>query len=58
MPSTLNREWHLAHRMPARATLDQRMRWHAAHAKHCACRKMPPSIAAELKRWQRKRKST
>ena len=31
----LNRRWHAAHRMPARATLEQRIAWHTAHARHC-----------------------
>ncbi|ACB76881.1 hypothetical protein Oter_3604 [Opitutus terrae PB90-1] len=40
----LNRAWHLAHRMPPRATLEQRLAWHAAHLRHCACREPSPSL--------------
>ncbi len=48
--SILNREWHAANRMPANATLEQRLVWHASHAANCACREMPASIRAELER--------
>jgi hypothetical protein len=46
----LDADWHERHRLPARATLDERVRWHIAHAKACACRPIPPTIAAALKR--------
>jgi hypothetical protein len=46
----LNAAWHDAHRMPPRATLDQRVTWHVAHAKACGCRPMPATVVAELKR--------
>jgi hypothetical protein len=46
----MNAAWHKTHRMPARATLDVRVRWHIAHAKACDCREMPASIAAEIAR--------
>ncbi|HUL73732.1 MAG TPA: hypothetical protein VLT86_11560 [Vicinamibacterales bacterium] len=49
-PSTLNAAWHRAHRMPKNATLDQRVRWHAAHARHCGCRDLSPAMAAEIRR--------
>jgi hypothetical protein len=45
-----NARWHAAHRMPAHATLDQRVKWHVAHAENCACRPMPATVIAELKR--------
>ena len=48
--SKLNREWHLAHKMPARATLEQRLEWHLEHARHCSCRPIPDGIAREMKR--------
>lgn len=46
----MNARWHKAHPMPANPTLDQRLRWHVAHAKACDCREMPASIVAELAR--------
>jgi hypothetical protein len=44
----LNAEWHAHHRMPAKATLDQHIAWHEAHAKACGCRPMPASVAVAL----------
>jgi hypothetical protein len=44
----LNREWHLAHRMPANATLQQRIDWHIEHQKNSNCRPIPKSILAEI----------
>jgi hypothetical protein len=46
----LNREWHLAHTMPERATLDERIAWHLEHAAHCACREIPESLVDEMRR--------
>jgi hypothetical protein len=48
----LNAPWHKAHPMPRNATLEQRLRWHAAHAHACACRELPAALAAELKKRQ------
>ena len=45
-----NAAWHAKHRMSVGATLDQRVAWHIAHARHCGCRQMPASIQAEIKR--------
>lgn len=46
----INAAWHGKHPMPKRATLDQRVKWHIAHAKVCGCRAIPKSVLAELKR--------
>ncbi len=47
----VNATWHKANRMPPRATLDERVAWHLAHLKACACRTdLPATIVAELKR--------
>jgi len=46
----MNAAWHRKHPLPPRPTLDQRVRWHAAHAKACGCREMPPSIVKELRK--------
>lgn len=47
----INAAWHRSHRMPARATLEQRVAWHLAHLKACGCRTdLPATIVAELKR--------
>jgi hypothetical protein len=50
MTTKLNAAWHKANRMPARASLDERVMWHVAHAKACSCRSLPASILKELKR--------
>ena len=51
MTTNINAAWHKAHRMPPRATLDQRVAWHLAHRKACRCRTdLPATIVAEFKR--------
>jgi hypothetical protein len=44
----LNKDWHARHRMPPNAGLAQRIAWHRAHARVCACRPMPAKIAAAI----------
>lgn len=44
----LNREWHLLHRLPRTAKLEERLDWHLAHAANCGCHEMPESIRKEL----------
>lgn len=46
----LNREWHRDHRMPPRATREQRIKWHVAHAVACACRLIPDSIKVDVEK--------
>jgi hypothetical protein len=51
MTSKINAAWHQANHMPPHATLDQRVAWHLAHWKACACRTtLPATIVTELKR--------
>ena len=50
MGTKLNAVWHRQHSMPSKPTLDQRVRWHLAHAKACGCRAVPGTVVAELKR--------
>jgi hypothetical protein len=51
MAGKINAAWHKAHRMPQRATLEQRVNWHLAHLKACGCRTdLPATILAELAR--------
>ena len=52
----LNREWHRLHRMPPRATREQRIKWHVAHARACGCREVPGSIKAEVGKLLKPRK--
>jgi hypothetical protein len=46
----INATWHLRHKMPADPTLDQRVKWHMAHARHCSCSAVDEEILEELKR--------
>lgn len=46
----LNREWHRQHRMPPRATREQRIKWHVARALVCACRPVPEGIKADVEK--------
>jgi hypothetical protein len=50
MTNKINREWHLRHRMPENPSLDERITWHVAHARHCKCREIPPPILEEIKK--------
>lgn len=43
----MNKEWHLANRMPKNPTEQQRATWHIEHAKHCNCRQ-PSAKELEL----------
>jgi hypothetical protein len=52
----INKAWHAAHKMPKNATYAQRLRWHVAHAKNCACRKPPESMREEVERALKKRR--
>jgi hypothetical protein len=47
--SRLNADWHRAHRMPAKATMDQRIAWHLAHQKACSCRPIPAGVVAAMR---------
>lgn len=40
----VNRKWHDKNRMPKNATTKQRIKWHHAHSKACACRPIPAKI--------------
>lgn len=48
--SRLNKSWHERHVMPKNPSIEQRLRWHVAHAKACSCREMPRTILEELRR--------
>ena len=46
----LNKEWHIAHRMPKNPSYEQRLEWHIEHAKHCQCREIPGKLRTEIKK--------
>ncbi len=48
--SKLNYEWHLKNKMPAKATIDQRIKWHLEHIKYCECREIPEKLVEEIKK--------
>lgn len=50
MHTRLNAAWHLQHKMPKNATLDQKVKWHLAHAKNCQCRPLHGKILEEIKK--------
>jgi hypothetical protein len=50
----INATWHAKHPMPKPATLDQRVKWHVAHAKACGCRPIARTVVDELKRRKRR----
>jgi hypothetical protein len=52
----LNKEWHRSNRMPPRATREQRLKWHVAHACACACREIPDSIKSDVEKLLKQRK--
>ena len=44
----MNAGWHKNNVMPRNATMDQRIKWHIAHARFCACRAMPKTVQAAI----------
>ncbi len=46
----INAGWHAKQRMPAKATLKQRIAWHIAHAEHCGCRPIPAKLVSQIRR--------
>jgi hypothetical protein len=53
----INKAWHALHKMPKNATRAERIKWHAAHAENCACRKPPESLRREVERLRARKKS-
>jgi hypothetical protein len=49
----LNKEWHRSHRMPPKATRDQRIKWHAAA---CGCRAVAESIRGDVEKFAKRRR--
>lgn len=45
----INKEWHLANKMPKNPTTDQRIKWHLEHAKKCKCRPLHGKILEVIK---------
>ena len=47
-PSKLNAQWHNAHPMPPKASLEQRIAWHLEHRQNCSCLPIPARLQAEI----------
>ena len=47
---TINKEWHLQNKMPKNPTAEERLKWHVAHAKNCACRPLTKEFLDNLKK--------
>jgi hypothetical protein len=47
--SRINEQWHRANPMPPNAKINQRVEWHLAHQKNCACRPVPAKLAELMK---------
>lgn len=45
----MNREWHDNHKMPEKATPNERIQWHMEHAKNSACRPIPKGLLAKMR---------
>jgi hypothetical protein len=46
----INKEWHLANKMPKKASLDERIKWHVEHARNCKCRVLGGKILKEIQK--------
>jgi len=47
---SINKDWHLANKMPKNPSLDQRINWHLEHSKNCDCRALGGKILKEIKK--------
>ncbi len=54
----INKEWHRSNPMPPRASGEQRIKWHAAHAEACGCRSIPESIEPDVEKLLRLRRKS
>jgi len=45
----INKEWHLANKMPKNPTIEERIKWHQEHQKNCQCWPIPSKLLAEIK---------
>jgi len=50
----LNKERHQTNKMPMKANIDQKIKWHIEHVAHCKCRPMPDKIRKEIEKRIRK----
>jgi len=48
----INREWHLANKMPENTTEEERAKWHKAHLKNCACYPLSENVKKLLEKYK------
>jgi len=46
----INKEWHLANKMPKNPSIEQKIIWHLEHSKNCQCRPLSGKILEEIKK--------
>lgn len=46
--SKINKQWHVAHKMPKNPTPEQRIQWHSEHIQHCQCYPVSPKLQKEI----------
>ncbi|AEM69497.1 hypothetical protein Murru_0443 [Allomuricauda ruestringensis DSM 13258] len=44
----LNKNWHIANKMPKNPTIYERIEWHLEHQKNCECRDIPEKLKLEI----------
>jgi hypothetical protein len=47
---SINKAWHENNKMPKNPSDEQRISWHIAHAKNCACRQPSAKLLVEMKK--------
>lgn len=40
----INKEWHTMHKMPEKASDQQRIDWHLEHSRNCSCAPIPKGV--------------
>jgi len=51
----MNRDWHAGHKMPEKATEQQRIDWHIEHVYACRCRPIPKGLLEKLSEAERRK---
>lgn len=46
----INKDWHLANKMPKNPSLEERIKWHLEHVKSCDCRPLGGKILEEIEK--------
>lgn len=46
----VNAAWHEKHKMPQHPSLDQQVKWHLEHTRHCSCRPPSGEVLEEMKK--------